>query len=125
MGQQMQINIGMIIMANARALGEPKLYCIGFVLSHSRYKWGKWFASPPNAEQFVAAIEECFGYFGGMPKELVFDQDRLLAVSENYGDIIYTYAFGSFKQRRKFDVYLCRGHDPESKGKIEAVVKYL
>lgn len=125
MGQQMQVDMGMINVADARSFSSRKLYVIGGVLSHSRYKWGTWFASPPTAEQFVDAIEECFEYFGGMPKELVFDQDRLLAVSENYGDILYTHAFESFKQRMKFDVYLCRGNDPESKGKIEAVVKYF
>lgn len=62
---------------------------------------------------------------GGMPKELVFDQDRLVAVDENYGDIIYTREFEQFRQQMGFSVYLCRGGDPESKGKIENVVKYF
>jgi len=60
-----------------------------------------------------------------MPKELVFDQDRLLAVDENYGDIIYTKEFEQFKRQMGFNVYLCRGADPESKGRVEAVVKYF
>jgi transposase len=41
---------------------------------------------------------------GGIPEELVFDQDKLLAVSENYGDIIYTYEFKKFKQAMGFEV---------------------
>ena len=48
-----------------------------------------------------------------------------MAVSENYGDIIYTYEFERFKQAMGFSVYLCRKSDPESKGKVEAVVKYM
>ena len=56
---------------------------------------------------------------GGMAKELVFDQDRLLAVNENYGDIVYTKEFEQFKLASGFSVYLCRGADPESKGRIE------
>lgn len=125
MGQQMQVDMGTISVVEAKSGSWRKVYVVCCVLSHSRYKWGTWFASPPTAEQFVDAIKACFGHFGGMPRELVFDQDRLLAVSENYGDIIYTKAFESFRQRMKFDVYLCRGADPESKGRIEAVVKYI
>ena len=29
-------------------------------------------------------------FFGGMPKEMIFDQDSIVCVSENAGDIIYT-----------------------------------
>jgi transposase len=47
-----------------------------------------------------------------------------VAVSENYGDIIHTEEFERFRRNMKFSVYLCRGNDPESKGKIESVVKY-
>lgn len=125
MGQQMQVDIGIATVADASTFSARKLYCIGCVLSHSRYKWGKWFATPPTTSQFTATLEECFEHLGGMPKELVFDQDRLVVVAENYGDILYTHAFESFKQRMKFNVYLCRGADPESKGKVEAVVKYF
>ena len=60
-----------------------------------------------------------------MPEELVFDQDHLVSVSENYGDVIYTEEFERFKQPMRFRVRLCRASDPESKGRIEAVVKYV
>lgn len=125
MGKQMQVDLGKIHIRDASTGNYRQLYCIGCVLSNSRYKWGKWYASPPNAAQFVAALEECFEYMGGMPLELVFDQDRLLAVDENYGDIIYTKEFEAFRAAKKFEVYLCRKADPESKGRVEAVVKYF
>ena len=35
---------------------------------------------------------------GGMPEELVFDQDSIVCVSENAGDIIYTYELEKFQQ---------------------------
>jgi hypothetical protein len=60
-----------------------------------------------------------------MPKELVFDQDRLLSVDENYGDIIFTREFEQFRLASGFEIYLCRGADPESKGRVEATVKYF
>ena len=73
----------------------------------------------------VNAIKACFEWMGGKPKELVFDQDRLIAVAENYGDIIYTKEFEAFRQNEKMKIYLCRGADPESKGRVEAIVKFF
>lgn len=60
-----------------------------------------------------------------MPKEVVVDQDTIICVSENNGDIIYTYEFEKFRQECGLEVYMCRGADPESKGKIENTVKYI
>ena len=125
MGLQMQVDLGVAHVKDARTISYRKLYCVACVLSHSRYKWGEWYTGPLTSAQLVAALEECFEYLGGMPTELVFDQDRLIAVDENYGDIIYTKEFEQFRQRMGFTVRLCRGHDPESKGRVEAVVKYF
>ncbi|MGG3856039.1 IS30 family transposase, partial [Caldifermentibacillus hisashii] len=52
-------------------------------------------------------------YFEGMTEEIVYDQDALLAVSENAGDLIMTSAFIKYQQARKFSVYLCRKNDSE------------
>ena len=125
MGLQMQVDIGIISVENIRTRRYQKLYCIGFVLSNSRYKYGVWYPEPPVAKDMVNAIRQCFEWMGGKPKELVFDQDRLIAVNENYGDIIYTKEFEAFRQSEKLDVYLCRKGDPPSKGRIEAVVKFF
>ena len=38
---------------------------------------------------------------------------------------MFTYEFEQFKQSEKMDVYLCRKADPESKGKVESVVKFI
>jgi hypothetical protein len=98
---------------------------MGAVLSNSRYKYGEWSDKPLTTTTFIQMLRRCFDYLGGEPEELVFDQDKLLAVSENFGDVIYTFEFEKFKQAMGFDVRLCRKSDPESKGRIEAVVKYL
>lgn len=125
MGLQMQVDIGTISVENVRTRRYQKLYCIGFVLSNSRYKYGVWFPKPPEAQDMVNAIRSCFEWMGGKPKELVFDQDRLIAVDENYGDILYTKEFEAFRQNEKLNIYLCRKGDPPSKGRIEAVVKFF
>lgn len=48
-----------------------------------------------------------------------------MSVSENAGDLILTEAFATYRRYAGFTLRLCRAHDPESKGKIESVVKYV
>lgn len=102
-----------------------KVYFIAVVLSCSRFKWGKFTNHPFTSSFLIQCLDECFAFLGGAAKELVFDQDGVLAVSENCGDIIYTHEFEAYRSRNNFNIYLCRGADPESKGKIENVVKYF
>ncbi|WP_349291380.1 IS21 family transposase [Planococcus beigongshangi] len=80
---------------------------------------------PFRASDLIHMHENAFRHFGGMSQEIVYDQDRLLMVSENSGDLIMTAEFTKYQQTRKFKVYLCRKSDPQSKGKIEQVVKYV
>ena len=66
-----------------------------------------------------------FDYWGGRPKELAIDQDRLMVVSENSGEIIYTKDFKDFIDEQELALYVCRRADPETKGKVENVVKFV
>lgn len=122
-GQQAQVDLGQreVVTTTGKRI---KLYIFCLVLSHSRYKYVEWLDKPFTAQTFTLFLYRAFEFIGGVPKEIVFDQDRVLAVSENYGDIIHTEEFERFRRNMKFSVYLCRGNDPESKGKIESVVKY-
>ena len=123
-GQQMQVDFGEMYMPRAEG-GRIKVRFAAFVLSHSRYKF-VWFQSRPFCTvDLITALRECFKYIGGMPRELVFDQDSIVCVSENNGDIIYTTEFEKFRQECGFRVYMCRGADPQTKGKIENVVRYV
>lgn len=125
-GFQLQVDFGQTAV---RKIGSSQatitVYCMGAVLSHSRHKYAQWSDKPLTTPRLVMMLKRCFEFYGGVPKELVFDQDKLVAVSENYGDIIFTAEFERFKQAMGFSVRLCRKGDPESKGKVEAVVKYL
>jgi hypothetical protein len=60
-----------------------------------------------------------------MPRQLVYDQDSIIVVSENSGDIIHTQGFEAFLVESKLKVRVCRKSDPESKGRIEASVKFV
>lgn len=124
MGKQIQVDFGECkqLMKDKQ---QKKLYFIAFVLAHSRYKYVEWLDRPFRTSDLIQMHENAFTYFGGMSEEIVYDQDHLLAVSENAGDLILTTEFTKYHQKRKFKIYLCRKADPESKGKIEQVIKYV
>ncbi len=118
LGRQLQVDFGQKRVRN-NAGGYTTVYAMGAVLAYSRYKYGQWADKSLTTAMLVQMLRACFDYLGGVPDEVVFDQDKLVAVSENYGDIIYTYEFDKFKQAMGFSVYLCRKSDPESKGYVK------
>lgn len=124
MGQQMQLDFGVYSMKNIDG-GRTKVYFAGFVLAHSRFKWAYFQDRPFTTVDLVHACHICFRFLTGMPQELVVDQDSLISVNENYGDVIYTYEFEKFRQECGLKMYLCRKSDPETKGKIESVVRFI
>lgn len=125
MGQQMQVDMGMVYVFDCNQRNYRKIYYVACILSHSCYQWGQWYTKPLTTEQLVTALQECFEYMGGMPKELVFRQNNLLDVNENYDDIIFTRGFEQFRLASGFKVHFCQSNDPESKGQVEGTVKYF
>ncbi|MEA3420586.1 MAG: DDE-type integrase/transposase/recombinase [Acidobacteriota bacterium] len=119
-GKQMQLDFG-----EFRFRSGLKLFIFAGVLSASRYKYVVFQDHPFKTKEVIDHLLNCFDYYGGVPKELVIDQDSLMVVSENAGDVIYTNDFRYFIEEQEIQMYVCRASDPESKGKIENVIKYV
>ena len=119
-GRQMQLDFGQY-----RCKSGLKLYIFASLLSASRYKYVIFQDHPFRTNEVISHLLNSFDYFGGVPKEIVIDQDRLMVVSENAGDIIYTDDFKYFIEEQKLKMYVCRTSDPETKGKIENLIKYV
>jgi transposase len=123
-GQQAQVDFGFYNMTTS--LGKTKkVQFFTFVLSRSRYKYILFSDLPFTTQSVIEAHELAFAAIQGCPQELVYDQDRLFMVSENGGDIILTATFRSYVSQSSFKTHFCRKADPESKGKVENVVKYV
>lgn len=125
MGHQIQLDFGVKNMPLANRKGSKKVYFLAAVLAHSRYKFGYFQDKPFTTQDLIHGMNLMFQYFGGTSKEIVVDQDSIIVVSENEGDIIYTYEFEQYKIQHKLDIWVCRKADPESKGQVENVVKYV
>lgn len=102
-----------------------KVYFFAIVLSRSRQKFIHFSRRPFDTELAVYAHELAFQYFGGKPRKIIYDQDRVLISRENLGDLVLTTKFQSFVKEQHFLPVFCRKADPESKGKVENVVKYV
>ena len=105
--------------------GRQKVYFFVLVLSRSRYKYVFFRTRPFNTAATVYAHELAFRHFGGMPRKVLYDQDKVLLHDENLGDLLLTRGFSAFVAQQHFEPVFCRKSDPESKGKVENVVKYV
>lgn len=94
-------------------------------MSASRFKYVCFQEKPFKTKDVLQHLFQCFMYFGGVPEELVIDQDKVMVVSENHGNIIFTKDFQYFLEEQNMKMYVCRKADPESKGKVENLVKYV
>lgn len=123
-GKQAQADFGVYNLRDG--LGRRvKVFFIAMQLSRSRYKY-VWFTDRHfTSELAITGHEQAFVFFQGITEQVVYDQDRVFIVDENKGDIILTDAFRAYTKERHFGLHFCRKSDPESKGKIENVVKYV
>jgi transposase len=122
-GKQTQVDFGEYNMSNEEGK-RKKIYFICFVLSRSRQKYSYHTERPFTTQKVIIAHEEAIAFFGGITEEFVYDQDTLLLVDENKGDLVMTEAFRKYAEYREIKVHFCRKSDPQSKGKVENVVKY-
>jgi transposase len=123
-GQQAQVDFGEYWMVNADE-DKVKVYFMIMLLSRSRRKFVSFSQQPITTRFVLEAHEQAFTFFEGIPHTLVYDQDSTIVTNENRGAILYTEAFNKYLLHRSLKIHLCRKSDPESKGKIEAGVKYV
>lgn len=123
-GKQAQVDFGEYMMRTSTD-SRIKVFFFAMVLSRSRYKY-VWFTIRNfTAELAVFAHEKAFLFMDGIAEEIVYDQDKVFLVSENKGDLILTSVFRQYVRGKGFKLRFCRKSDPESKGKIENIIKYI
>ncbi len=103
---------------------ESTVYLMVFVLSYSRLMHVSLSGKPINTEMLIKQHDAAFRYFGGMPEECVYDQTKLVVISEIFRELNLNQRFHQYATTAGFRIHACEGYDPESKGKVEAGVKY-
>lgn len=124
MGKLAQVDFGEKRLRTSKG-GWQVVYFFAMLLCHSRYKFVFFRDEPFNSQIAAEAHEKSFEFFQGIPGEIIYDLDTVFIHRENMGDYILTDIFGRYMASRPFKATFCHAADPESKGKVENVVKYI
>jgi len=96
------------------------------VLGYSRLKYLK-LTTDRTQETLFECLFEGFKYYGGVPKEILFDNmstvvDRSKSTFKN---IAINKIFKYFSMDAGFDVITCRPYRPQTKGKVETLARLV
>ena len=123
-GEQAQVDYGEQWMKTSKGR-QVKVYFMAMEDDKACYKFVYFQNVPFTAKTTVYAHHLAFQYFGGMPRKVIYDQDRKMLSSENFGDYMMTEEFASYVASAGFEPVFCLAADPQSKGRIERTVRFI
>lgn len=104
-----------------------KRFALLVVLGYSRLLWLQFY--PRQTMQVVMrGIEEAFTYFGGVPRELLFDKMKAVIIGDNRSDggkLLENLEFLRFAAHWGFRIRACRPYRAKTKGKVERPIHYV
>lgn len=104
-----------------------KRYALIVILGYSRLLWVRFFPRK-DMRALLDGLEEAFGFFGGVPQELLFDQMKSVITKDGRlnGEKLVTNAeFVRFAAHWEFKVRACRPYRAKTKGKVERPISYV
>ncbi len=123
-GRQAQADWGEQKITDEKTGLTKKVYIFCMTLSWSRNRFVHFF---PKADMyhFLSGHKLAFRYFGGIPKEILYDQNRSVVLKPGLKDARYNHKFMDFAHHYGFYPRLCRPYRPQTKGKVENLVRYV
>ena len=104
-----------------------KRYALLVVLGYSRLLWLRFYPKQ-DMQTLFAGLEEAFACFGGVPREILFDQMASVItrdLRDQGGRLIENQEFLRFAAHWQFRVRACRPYRAKTKGKVERPIRYL
>ena len=120
-GRQGQVDFGTFTLPWGRR------HALLVVLGYSRLLWLRFYARQ-TMNVLTDGLEGAFDRFGGVPRELLFDQMRSVVLSDERaggGDLALNAEFLRFAAHWGFTVRSCRPYRAQTKGKVERPIRYL
>jgi transposase len=102
-------------------------YALLVVLSYSRFLWMRFYPRQ-DMGTLLDGLEAAFSFFGGVPRELLFDQMRSVIVRDlrpEGGRLIENAEFLRFCAHWSFRARACRPYRAKTKGKVERPIRYI
>lgn len=104
-----------------------KRYALLVVLGYSRLLWLGFFKQQ-DMRTLMLGLEQAFGYFGGVPRELLFDQMKAVITEDLRllgGQLMVNEEFLRFAAHWGFRARACRAYRAQTKGKVERPIRYV
>lgn len=121
-GQQLQSDWGEIITSLG---GQPtKIYFIVNQLAYSR-RFHAWATDSLDAEHTYEGLIRSLEYFGGVPREVLVDNQKAAVLKHLPGNVQFNERFVDLAERYGFTPRACRPYRARTKGKDERMVGYL
>jgi len=101
-----------------------KVYIFCMTLSYSRMRFVH-FVPKADMYYFLYCHKKAFAYFGGVPREILYDQNRCVLVKPGFRDITFNTRFLDFAHHYGFIPRVCKPYRPQTKGKVENTIRYV
>ena len=102
-------------------------YALVVVLGYSRLLYLRFFERQ-DMQSLFAGLESAFAYFGGVPREVLFDQMRAVITADLRlmgGQLMVNQEFLRFSAHYGFRPRACRPYRAQTKGKVERPIRYV
>jgi DNA replication protein DnaC len=117
---------GQIDFAEVR-LPWGKRHVLLVVLGYSRLLWLQFYPRQ-TMRTLMGGLEAAFAYFGGVPRELLFDQLKAVILDDQRpqgGRVLENPEFLRFAAHWGFRIRACRPYRAQTKGKVERPIRYV
>lgn len=104
-----------------------KRYALVVVLGYSRLMWLRFYERQ-DMRTLLRGLEEAFAFFGGVTKELLFDQMKAVITRDLRllgGQLVLNEEFLRFAAHWGFRPKACRPYRAKTKGKVERPIRYV
>ena len=104
-----------------------KRFVLLVVLGYSRLLWLQ-FSPRQTMATLMRGLEAAFAYFGGVPRELLFDQLKAVILDDQRphgGRVLENPEFLRFAAHWGFRIRACRPYRAQTKGKVERPIRYM
>jgi len=104
-----------------------KRFALMVVLGYSRLLWVQFYPRQTMLT-LMRGLEDAFGYFGGVPAELLFDQLKAVILEDHRpegGRVLENPEFLRFAAHWGFRIRACRPYRAQTKGKVERPIRYV
>jgi len=122
-GKQAQMDWGICHYQDAQG-GLHKVPAFVIILGNSRMRYVE-FTSRCDLNSLQRCMVNAFAYYGGMPQEILTDNMKTVVTGREAGKPIWNTRFADFTVDMGFTPKVCRVRSPQTKGKVERLVRYV